>query len=284
MIVSHIIGGLGNQLFQYAAGRYLAEKHQVPLLLDITDFTGYHLRNFELHNLHTRFSIAQPEDFNRLKPTGKLAKALQYLKPKPARTYHREHHFHVEPSFFKIGPNAYIKGNFQSFRYFEPIAGIIRKEFEVKEELIRNVKELGDTIQNQPSVAVHIRRGDYTKKVFLEYHGLLSEAYYNKAIDLLLKKESGLKFYFFSDDLPWVKQHISAPNAIYVSGEHSTGHYEDFYLMSRCRHNIIANSSFSWWAAWMNNNPGKMVIAPKQWFNKAGHNTKDLVPENWLRV
>lgn len=282
MIISHIIGGMGNQFFQYAAGRYLSLRHGVELKLDIRDFEGYDLRKFELGQLPTSFTLATPGEVDGLRPAGKFGKALQYLRPKKYRTYHRERHFHYDPSFQKIGPSCYLKGNFQSPLYFESIRPALLTELAIPDQKISGVKAFGERLFSENSVSVHIRRTDYTKPRFLEYHGLCPAEYYREAISLLREKYPDLTFYFFSDDMDWVRREIDLREATYVSGEIARSHFEDFYLMSCCRHNIIANSSFSWWAAWLSQRLEKTVIAPRRWFDQGPKDTGDLFPRDWI--
>lgn len=282
MIISHIIGGMGNQFFQYAAGRSLSLRHGVELKLDTRDFAGYDLRKLELGNFPTRFQLAEEQEINRLKPATNTAKALQYLRPKRWRTYHRERHFHYDPSFQQIGPSCYLKGNFQSPKYFESIRDNLLSELAIPTEKISQVLGLGEKIKTENAVSLHIRRTDYTKPGFLEYHGLCSAEYYTAAMARLRSQFNDLTIYIFSDDMEWVRQELKMDNAIIVSGEMAKTHYEDFYLMQCCRHNIIANSSFSWWAAWMGPQENKTVIAPKRWFDQGPSDTEDLFPTGWV--
>lgn len=284
MIIVHIFGGLGNQLFQYAAGRTIAEKYQQALKLDISEFKNYDLRNFDLSQLNTHFGIANEDEIKLLKPSSNISKAWQYLKPKKKRTYHREHFFHYDKSFEKIGPDVYLKGYFQSEKYFAPATNTIRKEFVIKSELLTGIEEVAASIRNTTSVSVHIRRGDYKNKKVLTLHGILDISYYQQAIETVLQQHPDAVFYFFSDDIEWVKENFAIPGAVFVSRYHSRTHFEDLHLMSLCKHNIIANSSFSWWGAWLNNNAGKMVIGPKKWFNKGPEDTQDILPGNWIRI
>lgn len=283
MIISHILGGLGNQLFQYAAGRTLSLHHGVPLKLDITDHRHYTLRKFELEQLHTSIEIATTDEIAALKPQGAVAKALEYLRPKSKRTYHRERSFHFDKSFHRCGPDVYLKGYFQSEDYFAPIAPVIRKEFRLQPGLIKEVEVLGNQLRQETSIAVHIRRGDYTNPEVIKVHGILPIAYYQQAIAIMTDRFPDARFYFFSDDIDWVKNNLQPERAEYISGVQSHTHFEDFYLMSCCRHQVIANSSFSWWTAWLNDYPQKMVIAPQQWFTDPLRNA-DRTPPGWLRI
>ena len=285
MIISHILGGMGNQMFQYAAGRCLAHLNQTQLKLDVTGFNEYKLRNFDLQSLHTDCRFASPAEIKNLLPSHNLEKALQYLFPKKKRTYYREKYFHFDDNMLGFGPNVYIKGYFQSEKYFLPVKQIIQKEFAFKDEFIKNVKAFADNTRSADSVSVHIRRGDMKNDpVMAERHGVIPLAYYQKGIEIMRSKISNPHFYFFSDDINWAKENFANADATFVSGEISKTHFEDLYLMSQCGHNIIANSSFSWWGAWLNNNPNKIVIAPNKWFNSGPQDTEDLVPSTWYKV
>jgi len=283
MVISYIIGGLGNQLFQYAAGRCVAERNKVPLKLDIHNLKNFDSRNFDLEKFHTGILFATEEEIRNLRPSGNVAKLRQYLEPKFQRTYHRERSFRYDKSFRNIGPNAYLKGYFQCEDYFAPIADILRKEFTLKEEYTPNVLNLSLQLKNENSVALHVRRGDYTKPEMRTFHGVLTPDYYIAAMQLMLERNPGSKFFLFSDDIKWAKENLPTDNITCVSGEYSKNHFEDFYLMSQCQHNIIANSSYSWWTAWLNANPNKVVIGPEQWFTDTKNN-QDRTPTGWLRI
>lgn len=281
MIIVKIIGGLGNQLFQYAAARCLAQSKGTEVKLDVTGFHDYQLRNFDLNALHINASIASPQEIEKLKPTGKLQRIKSYLTPYNQRKFYKQPYFHFDPYFHHLGSNVYLQGFFQSECFFSPIQTILRQELQIKDELIKEVRTLGKTFQTQNSVALHIRRGDYKNEETLRYHGIVPLSYYHKAIDVLKQKLPTPLFYIFSDDGNWVKENLQLENATIVSGTHSKTHFEDLFLMSQCQHNIIANSSFSWWGAWLNSNPNKNVIAPKQWFNEGPKDTQDLYPLGW---
>lgn len=284
MIISRIIGGLGNQLFQYAAGKALALQHHTELLLDVTAFDDYKLRNFDLAAFHTDLNFASKEQVSSFINRSIAGKIRDNILPMALRKVYKEKQFHFHPRFFRAPANIYLQGYWQSEKYFLLVEETIRKEFTVKEEYRRNVSALAAKLSSTPSVSVHIRRGDYKNPATVEIHGMLEAGYYNKAIQLISQKTPGACFYFFSDDMNWVKENLPVENAVYVSGVMSQTHIEDFYLMSQCKHNIIANSSFSWWAAWLNNTPGKIVVAPENWFNKGPRDTYDLYPKDWLSI
>ena len=285
MIIIQILGGLGNQMFQYAAGRCLAHLNNTQLKLDVTAFTNYKLRNFDLRAFHANCQFASGEEIRNLLPSHNFEKALQYLSPKKKRTYYREKYFHFDDNMLKFGKNVYLKGYFQSEKYFLPIREIIQKEFALKDEAIVRVKHYFDAAGSANRVAVHIRRGDMiSNPAATEYHGVIPISYYQKGIEIIRSKISNPQFYFFSDDIKWAKENFKNTDATFVSGEISKTHFEDLYLMSQCGHNIIANSSFSWWAAWLNNNNDKIVIAPEKWFGSGPKDTQDIIPDDWIKI
>jgi hypothetical protein len=285
MVISRIYGGLGNQLFQYAAGRALALHHDTRLLLDVGKFDEYKLRHFDLAALHTELTVAKPDELSPYFNRDVLKKIRDNIAPMPQRKVFKQKKFRFDPRFFSLPANVYIQGYWQSEKFFAPIADVIRREFTLRDEHIAKVLPLAERIGREESVSVHIRRGDYANKEVMEMHGTLPELYYQEAIASLRERHNDLRFYIFSDDMQWVKDHLAVDNAEFVSGTYTSTHFEDFYLMSRCRHNIIANSSFSWWAAWLNPNPAKTVIAPQQWFgNKGPRDTQDLFPAGWTVI
>ena len=284
MIISKIIGGLGNQLFQYAAGRSLALHHNTGLRLDTEDFDEYKLRNFDLNAFHTEFEPASSEEVKKRHHRNFLKKINDRIGPYSTRNYFREKFFHFHKDFFKYPDNTYLKGYWQSEKYFQPYKNIIQSELQIKNEFVQSIKPFSAELLKKQTVSLHIRRGDFTNAAANNMHGVLSLEYYKNALSLINSKISDYQLYIFSDDIAWVKENLRQENAVYVSGELTKTHFEDLYLMSQCRHNIIANSSFSWWGAWLNNNPDKMVIAPKNWFNKGPKDTYDLFPEGWIKI
>ena len=285
MIISHINGGLGNQMFQYAAGKTLAELNNTFLKLDVSIFDEYRLRTFDLLNFETDILFATKQEINSLLPAHNFEKAFQYLSPLKKRSYYRERSFSFDEKVLKVGRNVYLKGYFQSEKYFSPIKDIIRKDFTFKNTIIKHLEEFSSNLKTVNSVSIHVRRGDFSQDPQIaEYHGTLDKNYYNTTIDLMRSRIANPVFYFFSDDINWVKKNLSLPGAVYISDNITKNHFEDLYLMSQCRHNIIANSSFSWWGAWLNNNPDKIIIAPKKWFNKGPKDIQDIIPDKWHKI
>lgn len=290
MIIVQLKGGLGNQLFQYAAGLHLAHHHNTEIKVDLgllknpaneTDT----LRNYELQYLKHPPLIASEHEIKRLTKASIPFRFIDKLLPSYKRQVYNEKYFTYDVKFLQAGNNVYLKGYRQSEKYFLPIADIIRQRFQFQPGIIQTVQDFGNNLKTVNSASIHIRRGDYTKKTIKHYHGVVTPSYYQEAMAILQTKVTDLHLYVFSDDINWVKEHIKFPiPATFVSNDISTTPYEDFYLMACCRHNIVANSSFSWWAAWLNDNEQKIVIAPKNWFTRRGPSAKDLLPSQWIVI
>lgn len=305
MIISRLSGGLGNQMFQYATGRALSVLHNTEIKLDVSWYEdirpGTTPRRYQLDIFNITAPLAHKKD---IKPFQKEShfefirniKSLFLVFGIGHRKIYREKHYHFDPKLPKLVPPLYLEGYFQSPKYFENISKIIQKEFTLKKGLNGEAKKIAEQIKNRECVSLHVRRADYvSNKSTNQFHGTCTPEYYRKAIETLLEKfntqdpanSKKLQFFIFSDDTDWVKQNIKIPgseaNIHYVSDLGFTD-YEELTLMSHCKHNVIANSSFSWWGAWLNPNPGKIVIAPKRWFANPKINTGDLMPADWIRI
>ncbi len=294
MIIARIIGGLGNQMFQYAAGRALSLANDCPLKLDISGFESYALHNgYELDIFNIEAEIAGRKDISSL--TGSQVRLARILRQKlgfSKRSHRIEREFSFDPCFFDIVQPAYIDGYWQSYRYFESHAAQIRKELSFKKPLSGKNLEISGHVAQTSSVGVHIRRGDYiTNPAFAKVHGFLGVDYYVKAVRLIRETIPSPIFVVFSEDIAWARENLQlGQDAVFVSHNTGMSSYEDMRLMSMCKHNIVANSSFSWWAAWLNNNPDKMVVYPSNWL--AGRKAvqdyerfmEDLIPPTWIMV
>ncbi len=293
VVIVRFVGGLGNQMFQYAAGRRLSLLHQVPLKLDIGAFEHDELRRYSLSPFRIQEEFATPEDIEKVKGTSKrgLARIIfrlsQKLKPYYKRSIFAESTLSpFDPNIMETPKHVYLDGYWQSESYFIDIQEVIRREFAVKYEQDRQSREIAEQIANTQSVSIHVRRGDYvsnpkTRRV----HGVCNLDYYRKCISLITEKITSPHFFVFSDDPGWVVENLRLDYpATLITHNDATRDYEDLRLMSMCKHNIIANSSFSWWGAWLNANPDKIVLAPRRWFNDSSLDTRDLLPEDWIKV
>lgn len=268
-------------MFQYAAGRALALRTGAPLLLDIAGYEPKQAAMFGLNGLQIQAGTAGPEELKTFEQ-GFAGKVLNRLLPVSMRRIYKEPHFHYDPAFTRVRPPLYMKGYWQSWKYFNSVADQVRSDFRFTQAFSPAILEKAAMLENTESVAIHFRRGDYTQQEAVQYHGICGPEYYNKAVQQL---PAGLQYYIFTNDPAWVRENMPAGiSAEILSGSLSHTQYEDLFLMSRCRHQVIANSSYSWWAAWLNRYENKRVIAPKQWFNEANLSTRDLFPQNWLTV
>ena len=285
MIIIKLIGGLGNQLFQYSLGRSLSIKNNDILKLDLSDFTKDNPRSYSLGYFNIIENFATEEDIKRVKKSG-IGKLADKLKPYYKRSVIKYKGYDFDSNILKLSGNFYLDGYWQSEKYFKEIENVIKKEITLKEPLPSKYYELINAIKNSDSVSVHIRRGDYVaNKKFSKIYNSLDEKNYQRAIKFIAEKISDPRFFIFSDDIEWAKRNLDIPYPkIFVSDETEMKDYEELILMSLCKHNITANSSFSWWGAWLNENTDKIVISPDKWFNDKIGNAKDLIPENWIRL
>jgi len=291
MVIAQLLGGLGNQMFQYAAARSLALRNGGCLSLDADAFLTYHLHNFELTRVFgCQSNSATDSDFKKVlgwRSLPYVRKMLSYTQFASLRgeAYVVEPHFQYWQGIASVPDDCYLVGYWQSEKYFKEYESAIRKDFEFKEPLDDINAELANHIRHCSSVSLHIRRGDYVANATTNHvHGTCSLDYYQRAIAMISEKEPSPEFFVFSDDIAWVKEHLHLEFPVtYIAHNSGEDSYRDMQLMSLCQHNIIANSSFSWWGAWLNEHEDKIVIAPKQWF-AIDRETEDLIPEQWVRL
>lgn len=292
LVISHLIGGLGNQMFQYAAGRALAITRGTELFVDISDLIAFpQHQGFELLKIFDCPVRLAERAHVRSVLGWQSSRRVQRLFRHPLlaalRTRHlvMEPHFDYWPGFRKLAPPSYLMGYWQSERYFYDIADIIRGDFSFHTPLAGHNLTLDKQISETNSVSLHVRRGDYVSNPqAFATHGACSIEYYETAIKYVSDRIPAPSFYVFSDDMEWVRSHLKIRHpCCYVECNNGADSYVDMQLMSRCKHNIIANSSFSWWGAWLNGNANKLVIAPRRWF---ANNTKtpDLLPSAWVAL
>lgn len=280
------LGGLGNQMFQYAFYRCLQLENK-DVALDLSEFKDYSLHNgFELTKIFS-ININEP-DYALVDEIKKAAASTSiwskiYRKLKLPTRYTVQNDFNYNPKYcnFANTQTKYLEGYWQSEKYFSDYADVIRNDFTFPD--IDNSNELYVTkIQQTNAVSVHIRMGDYVNHPL--HGGICTLEYYTQAIEIIKSKIANPMYFVFSNDIEWCKQNLEMSNAVYVTGNVDENSYRDMQLMSMCKHNVIANSSFSWWGAWLNNNPNKVVIAPSKWFNDESINTCDLLPESWIKI
>lgn len=286
LIIARLSGGLGNQMFQYACARRLAHVTGGVLKLDVTSFGKIkeaNTRQYELGALNIIKDFAAQEEIERLK---KNAKGFLGFFGMGDKTYVRERHYWFDPGIPNLRGSVYLEGYWQSEKYFKDIEDVIRKDFTFKTEPDGINGKIADVIRNTESVSIHIRRGDYVTnpKVNSDF-GVCPPEYYEVAMEKIAEKVKDPHFFVFSDDIAWAKENLKITHpADFMDHNGPDRACEDMRLMSLCRRHVIANSSFSWWGAWLCRNPEKIVIAPEKWFNKKELDTRDLIPEKWIRV
>lgn len=283
MIIVRIVGGLGNQMFQYAYAKAL-ERQGKEVKIDISAYATYKLHGgYQLgkYNIDLKSSTTKE---NSSYYSNSLVRRLLRKFGIDNVNIKKEENLLYNKHFLDIEDNKYVSGYFQSEKYFRSIRKQLLKQFVIKEEVSKYTQSIKRKIlKSDESCSIHIRRGDFLNKTNLNIHGACDAIYYENALKLM---DKGISYFIFSDDISWVKENLNIENATYVDSIELRIPHEDIYLMSLCSHNIIANSSFSWWGAWLNENSEKIVIAPKRWFvdEKLFLQSKDIVCEGWIQI
>jgi hypothetical protein len=289
MFIIQLMGGLGNQMFQYAAARALSLKRGIPFTIDFDDPYIYAKRSFGLDVFNLEYKKASVVQLLLSKPKTKVLRRLyKWTGNNPDKYLYRENKdFHFQPELFNCADNSYISGFWQSEKYFADIADTIREDFTFKHPAVGANQKWLNTIQSCTAVSLHIRRGDYVSVAHVnKLHGTCDMNYYQTAIKTIAAKVDNPVFFCFSDDIEWVKENLKTDFKTHYIDNNNTpenGH-EDMRLMSHCNHHIIANSSFSWWGAWLNPDPRKVVVAPQKWVTNSSIITGDLIPASWIRL
>lgn len=284
MFIFQLMGGLGNQMFQYAAARSLSLHTDITVKFHFDDPYKFVKRTYNLKVFNGQVEMASKKELSNTKPKRRWEKKWWQLQGKNpnASLVTEKKDYEFDSDFFNIPDGSYLYGFWQSELYFKNCETAIRKDFAfINEPSNVNIYWL-QKIQACNAVSVHIRRGDYISvAVANTIHGICGMDYYNKAINYIKERIEAPVLFFFSDDIEWVKQHMKVPlPCFYVDANDESTNYEDLRLMSACKHHIIANSSFSWWGAWLNANSEKIVLAPEKWLNN-NISTPDLIPSNW---
>jgi hypothetical protein len=275
MIIARISGGLGNQMFQYAFARAFTHATGMRAVIDTSQVnstsTASAHREVEINNFTVSIPLRHMSWFRI------FSKLSRRDVIEPSFTYNP----HIVTA---IKDWSYVSGIWQSEKYFKDIRDILLTEFSLKNPLSPTAQPLWAEITKRTAVSIHIRRGDYVVDTKTNSkHGVCPPEYYKKAVDYISSHVQHPQFYIFSDDIAWVKEHMSLPESSIFVSQQGIASYEELMLMKECKHNIVANSSFSWWGAWLNKNPQKIVIAPQKWFN-APIPTTDLLPVSWIQL
>ena len=293
MRIVKIQGGLGNQMFEYALAKWLEFTGK-----DVKIYLGHYSGTYKgvgdaIHNGYELNHIFMPRI-----PVASKEEVLHYARINrdfwsrgmnklvgPKKTHIRQEDLDKKRCYFpelKNLENAYLDGYWNSFLYAEEVKKFIMKEFKFKNELSEKNAIVAKHIRDTTSISLHIRHGDYLK--LQDRYAIPTIGYYNSAIAYFQKRFKKIRFFCFSDDIEWCKQHISVEDIEFIDWNAGTDSYVDMQLMSLCKHNIIANSTFSMWAAWLNTYEDKIVIRPESVFVDSENEKIDMWPKEWIAL
>ncbi len=302
-----LFGGLGNQMFQYALGLHLAKKNNAQLLLDTTflndrfprkEFT-YRVFDLDIFTLSSDEIKENKPHFTALSKLSEkfpvpglwLGLDIAFMKIREIffgrKIIKEKNEHHFDPEVLRAQGNFLLWGYWQSEKYFADNADDVRRAFRFKRELAGEAAAVAEKIRNSNSVSLHVRRGDYVKfESVKKITGGTDLSYYSRAVAYMADHVSAPHFFIFSDDSAWCRENIKIPYSVTYLDDASAGPKAAFHLqlMSLCKHNIIANSTFSWWGAWLNAHPDKIVVAPEQWNTSPKGDQADIIPEGWIRM
>jgi hypothetical protein len=282
-------------MFQYALGRVLSKTNNTEYFLDLSNCNKQYKvdtpRNYELDIFQNIAAKKVSSNIlNKFTRPNKLKLLVNHYFKLKLQTYPknwvREDGPQYHPEVLRLRGNYLIDGYWQTEKYFKKYRRQILEDFSFPKKISKKNKLILNQIKKKNSISIHVRRGDYvTNKKTNLCHGICSINYYNSAINYMRKKNKNPWFIVFSDDIDWCKKNLPiTKDSLFISHNTKKNSFEDMRLMSHCKHNIIANSSFSWWGVWLNPRKDKIVIAPKKWFNDPTVSTRDLIPEKWQKI
>jgi hypothetical protein len=287
MITVKLMGGLGNQMFQYALGLTLSKKFSTKFNLDTfyLDARKNINENSVIRNFDLDVFTLNKDVFVFSGKRNWFLRSFNKILPYKFRSYYVEPHYQFDSTLLSIRKsNVILEGYWQSHKYFASIDSIVKEAFKFKFPIISESMDLFDEITSNNSVCLNVRRGDFLTDKTL---GFKDEKYFKDAVRKLEQLvNSNLKYYIFSDDVEWCKNHLCfIENKFIVDHSHKGYKFSNYLqLMVGCRHFVIPNSSFAWWAAYLSAHKDKVVIAPKAWFADEDIDTSDLIPESWYRI
>lgn len=291
MIIVKLSGGVGNQLFQYAAARRLSLKRHVALKFDVSGFASEANRRYALHTFQVKGIIASRREIEgatqewipgrRHQPAIWLERYGVYVLP---RLYK-----HLDPSFMpellNASARAYLEGYWQSEHYFYDCQDVLRKELQFQRAWRPEILSIAESCRTSRSVSLHVRRGDYLANAAnLATHGLCSLEYYQQALQWLMARGTYDRLVVFSDDPSWAASALKADVPIMIASNHTLDEFEDLFLMTQCTAHVIANSSFSWWGAWLSASPSDCIVGPARWFADTKLDASTIMPASWVKL
>jgi len=293
-VLVELSGGFGNQMFQYAAGYALARRLGKQCTVDVGIYSPRNPVKYQLDRflgapeIASAFELPLRSILMARGVSNKIFGRAPFvsLGLRRIRAFNEGSAFVFDRRFLDIQGEVYLRGYYQSEKYFDGYADDIRGIFEFKNAPSPENSKIMDLMAKTDSVSVHIRRGDYVSSAHTnQYHGTCPVSYYSDAFKLLGERCEKPFFFVFSDDPAWCKANIHPPGGtVYIDHNRGDDSPEDMRLMARCRHHVIANSSFSWWGAWLNPYPEKIVVAPRKWLETKSVQVLDLIPESWVTL
>jgi hypothetical protein len=276
LVISKITGGLGNQMFQYAIAKSIARRNNDNFTLDTSFYPKQTLRKYELNLFNIEKFLPKSENI--------IYKSLKKIRLNSRNYYVEKNISEYDDNVFKYKKNIFLDGYWQNEKYFKDIKDEIIKDFTKTYATDNESKLYLKQIINLNSVSIHVRRGDYINDHQVnKNHGICDLEYYKKTIEYLNSNFNNLTYIIFSDDMDWCKDNFNfLADKIFIDNTKTA--LDDLELMKNCKHNIIANSTFSWWGAWLNENQNKIVIAPKRWFLKSEWVDKNIACNGWIKI
>lgn len=294
MVIVRLNGGLGNQLFQYAAGFALARKNGSELKIDLTTFDNQRgnrdtIRAPDIQKFSLSAPVANRQEIEaRKNPLGVISRSARFLRQRIFKRYYSDWH----PEILLLKGDIYLDGYFQCENYFSDYLNPLLREFRLRPDLAGEVETLGKSIDLlRNTVSLHVRRGDYVSDARISaLHNICRVDYYQRALAEIKGRLREFNLVVFSDDIHWVRENLAlGENALYVSGAKTSAGKplsapQELVLMSRCRHHIISNSTFSWWGAYLNRRMDKIVVAPGLWNRSKIDSHKNILPQSWVKL
>lgn len=287
MVTVRLMGGLGNQMFQYAIGCSMAHDLHEELYLDTAFYHRPHINTtpwpYQLYHFNIQCKIISNTPLSRLRYY--YMRFLHLNLFSTYDTYICEESLSYDPGVIQKKGRIYLDGYWSCEKYFLHNADLIRNAFKILTPPDAQNENWSEMIKNTNAVCIHVRRGDYVNNAGAnKIYGTISPDYYHRAIEYVSKMVHSPVFFVFSDDIQWAKDNILIPYEVHYMEHNDSVHgYEDLRLMMLCKHYIIANSTFSWWGAWLGNFSEKIVVSPRNWFSDPDKKI-DIIPESWVKM